>query len=109
VEVDLCGHATLAAAHALWATGRVEPARPLAFHTRSGVLRARRRGEGRAGVVEMDFPATPPVEVEGPGAGEEDRRAVCRAFGCREADVLYLGESAGRPTHVPRRQWPSEA
>src|SRR5215204_7335203 len=36
VEVDLCGHATLAAAHVLWASGRATGA--VRFHTRSGVL-----------------------------------------------------------------------
>src|SRR5947207_15813855 len=38
VEVDLCGHATLASAHALWTTGRVPTNRPIRFHTKSGVL-----------------------------------------------------------------------
>ncbi len=42
VEVDLCGHATLAAAHVLWETG--ETADVLRFHTRSGVLTAERTG-----------------------------------------------------------------
>jgi len=37
-EVDLCGHATLAAAHALWDTGVAPPTSPLLFHTRSGPL-----------------------------------------------------------------------
>ena len=38
VEVDLCGHATLASAHLLWEEG--EPSAELAFETRSGLLRA---------------------------------------------------------------------
>ena len=37
VEVELCGHATLASAHALWETGRVAPAKAIRFHTQSGV------------------------------------------------------------------------
>lgn len=53
VEVDLCGHATLAAAHALWEEGRADPAEPLLFDTLSGRLAATRRGDG----IEMDFPA----------------------------------------------------
>ena len=54
VEVDLCGHATLASAHALWTEGHsAEPA--LRFHTRSGVLTARREG---ADIV-LDFPSEP--------------------------------------------------
>ncbi len=55
VEVDLCGHATLASAHALWETGRLDSGESARFHTRSGVLAAR-QGEG---VIEMDFPARP--------------------------------------------------
>jgi predicted PhzF superfamily epimerase YddE/YHI9 len=45
VEVPLCGHATLAAAHALWETGRLEAAATARFATRSGELTARRDGE----------------------------------------------------------------
>src|SRR5579863_5160052 len=36
VEVDLCGHATLAAAHALWQTKRLAPQAVARFHTKSG-------------------------------------------------------------------------
>lgn len=59
VEVDLCGHATLAAAHALWAEAG-ESADELRFHTRSGWLSARRAvlAEGRPG-IELDFPSWP--------------------------------------------------
>ncbi|MDH3297199.1 MAG: PhzF family phenazine biosynthesis protein [Gemmatimonadota bacterium] len=57
-EVDLCGHATLAAAHVLWETGVVERTRPVEFHTHSGKLTARRAAEG----IEMNFPAEPAVE-----------------------------------------------
>jgi len=53
VEVDLCGHATLAAAHALWEEGLLEPVEPALFDTLSGRLSAVRRGDG----IEMDFPA----------------------------------------------------
>jgi PhzF family phenazine biosynthesis protein len=53
VEVDLCGHATLAAAHVLWASERVTG--PVRFHTRSGVLTCTAAGK----LIEMDFPAEP--------------------------------------------------
>ncbi len=46
VEVDLCGHATLASAHVLYETGRVAPGTPIVFHTRSGELRAEHAGDG---------------------------------------------------------------
>jgi len=60
VEVDLCGHATLASAHVLWEEGHLDPAAEARFHTRSGVLRATRR----AGWITLDFPATAPVPCE---------------------------------------------
>jgi PhzF family phenazine biosynthesis protein len=53
VEVDLCGHATLASAHVLWETGRLRPGGQARFHTRSGLLTV---DQGTAGMT-MDFPA----------------------------------------------------
>lgn len=55
VEVDLCGHATLASAHVLFETGLVPPGATARFHTKSGLLTAEREG---AWIV-LDFPATP--------------------------------------------------
>jgi PhzF family phenazine biosynthesis protein len=55
VEVDLCGHATLASAHALWETGRLAPGTVARFFTRSGWLTAEQKG----GLIELDFPALP--------------------------------------------------
>src|SRR5947207_10346907 len=57
VEVDLCGHATLASAHALWEGGLLAAAETARFHTRSGVLTAVRKGEW----IELDFPAVAAV------------------------------------------------
>ena len=54
-EVELCGHATLAAAHALWTTKRVGESRPIRFRTKSGPLVCSRHGD----LIEMDFPAVP--------------------------------------------------
>lgn len=63
VEVDLCGHATLAAAGILFE--RVFPGEELlTFETRSGELTARRLGEW----IELDFPALPAQEAEFPAA-----------------------------------------
>lgn len=53
VEVDLCGHATLATAHVIWATDMADQGETLRFHTRSGVLTARRDGLD----IVLDFPA----------------------------------------------------
>lgn len=52
VEVDLCGHATLASAFVLWQSGAVPAGTPVNFSTRSGTLRARKRN----GSIELDFP-----------------------------------------------------
>jgi len=63
IEVDLCGHATLASAHVLWEDGVVPPDEPIRFHTRvSGVLGAERDGEW----IELDFPSRPAKEGDIP-------------------------------------------
>lgn len=78
VEVDLCGHATLAATHVLGGTGR--------FHTRSGLLTCVSTNDGW---IEMDFPADQPIETDPPltltlpglvwyGVGRWDALAVLR-------------------------------
>jgi PhzF family phenazine biosynthesis protein len=53
-EVALCGHATLASAHALWEEGILGPGETARFHTRSGLLTADRKDD----LIELDFPAT---------------------------------------------------
>lgn len=62
IEVDLCGHATLASAHVLWSEGLVSAEESIRFHTKSGVLTCARTGAS----IEMDFPATPAEEAEAP-------------------------------------------
>jgi PhzF family phenazine biosynthesis protein len=62
VEVDLCGHATLACAHHLFETGAAHGDR-LVFATRSGELVATRGAEGW---IALDFPADPTVITEPP-------------------------------------------
>lgn len=52
-EVDLCGHATLATAHALWSYGYLPDSEDAVFETRSGTLTCRPDG----GWIKMDFPA----------------------------------------------------
>jgi PhzF family phenazine biosynthesis protein len=61
-EVELCGHATLASAHALWETGVLLSGQSARFHTASGLLTVVRRGEA----MEMDFPAKPAVHADAP-------------------------------------------
>ncbi len=62
VEIDLCGHGTLASAHVLWEDGRLEPTAPAIFHTLSGPLTAIRRDDW----IEMDFPAEPDEPASAP-------------------------------------------
>jgi len=62
VEVALCGHATLASAHVLWESGRLKSTDHAHFHTKSGLLTARREGD----LIVLDFPATRQVACEAP-------------------------------------------
>lgn len=62
VEVDLCGHATLASAHVLFEDGVVTPDQLIRFMTKSGELTALRRNEW----IELDFPAMPAEESSPP-------------------------------------------
>jgi PhzF family phenazine biosynthesis protein len=79
VEVDLCGHATLAGAHVLWLTGRLAGERPARFFTRSGLLTVTRQG----GAMTMDFPARP-------AAAERVPEELARALG---APVRWAGRN----------------
>lgn len=86
VEVDLCGHATLASAHALWTETDAPRDRPLRFETRSGVLTCERRGVE----IAMNFPALVPSAVEPPA--ELLRRCASRRSGPgdRRLTTLWL-------------------
>ncbi len=64
VEVDLCGHATLASAHVLWEDGHLKPDVQARFHTKSGLLTADRRDSW----IELDFPATPATPAQAPAS-----------------------------------------
>jgi PhzF family phenazine biosynthesis protein len=61
-EIDLCGHATLASAHALWEGGHLAPEAQARFHTRSGLLTADKRDAW----IELNFPARPPEPAPAP-------------------------------------------
>ncbi|WP_410512349.1 PhzF family phenazine biosynthesis protein [Paenibacillus sp. BR2-3] len=52
VEVNLCGHATLASAHVLWESGRLGMEEEARFYTRSGLLTARRSED----MISLYFP-----------------------------------------------------
>ena len=76
VEVDLCGHATLAAAHVLFAHAG-QPGGRLVFQSQSGPLAVERKGE----LLVLDFPSRPPVACEAP-------EALVRGLGSAPLEVL---------------------
>ena len=78
VEVDLCGHATLASAHVLWHERHAEGVQ-IDFSTRSGVLRALRQGD----TIELDFPLKPEETTEAPAG-------LLAALG---VDARYVGRN----------------
>ena len=62
MEIDLCGHATLASAHVLWEDGHLPGDQTARFHTRSGELLATRRDDW----IDLDFPVVRATECETP-------------------------------------------
>jgi PhzF family phenazine biosynthesis protein len=88
VEVDLCGHATLATAHVLFehlGFGSDE----IRFHTRSGLLRVHRNGAR----LTLDFPAATlqPIDVD---------VAVCNALGATASEALAPASERGAALYV---------
>jgi PhzF family phenazine biosynthesis protein len=89
VEVDLCGHATLATAHILWETGRLTANEGARFYTRSGLLKAKRKGD----FIELDFPAKP-EESTAPLPGLAEALGLSPLYVCKNKfDYLVEVES----------------
>ena len=84
VEVDLCGHATLASAHALWQGGYLPAAEVARFHTKSGVLTATPDN----GWIELNFPATHAVPADPPAGLLDALGAEARFVGKSRFDYL---------------------
>ncbi|MCQ4111598.1 PhzF family phenazine biosynthesis protein [Aeromonas sp. JL9] len=80
IEVELCGHGTLAAAHVLWQTGAVAAHDIIRFETLSGVLLARREEEW----IWLDFPCIPltPLALD---------PAYAVALGCQPVQTMAAG------------------
>lgn len=78
-EIDLCGHATLAAAHILWEEGYLREDEPARFFTKSGTLSAARAGN----FIELDFPAVP----------EEPARAPAGLYRALGIQPCYTGKN----------------
>ncbi|HEX2207605.1 MAG TPA: PhzF family phenazine biosynthesis protein [Longimicrobium sp.] len=89
VEVDLCGHATLASAHVLWEDGHLPADAEARFHTRSGLLTCRRDGEW----ITMDFPAKPERETQAPEGLERALGVTPRYVGRSRFDLLVEVDS----------------
>ncbi|CAN5823619.1 PhzF family phenazine biosynthesis protein [soil metagenome] len=89
VEVDLCGHATLASAHVLWEEGQLQMDDLAHFETLSGRLTACRLGDW----IEMDFPAEPPGPWPMPPGFSEAIGAEAVAVVMNRHDLLVEVES----------------
>jgi PhzF family phenazine biosynthesis protein len=76
IEVDLCGHATLAAAFVLF-NELAFPDNEIHFHSRSGVLTVTRDGD----ILTLDFPSRPPEKCNAP-------EALVRGFGVTPVQVF---------------------
>lgn len=83
-EVELCGHATLAAAHVLWETGRTSCDTRLAFDTASGRLTAGREEER----IALDFPAEPAEPIPAPDGLEAALGATAERVARNRMDFL---------------------
>ena len=107
VEVDLCGHATLASAHVLWEDGHLAAGAQARFHTRSGLLAATRQGDW----IEMDFPAKTETAAEPPAELAAALGLSPVYVGRNQFDYLVEVESAeslrsAQPDHGVLRKLP---
>jgi len=78
VEVELCGHATLATAHILWQKNLLAAQEPARFHTKSGLLTVVKEGDW----MTMDFPKRPIQTKEAP-------ESLLKALGVRPIASSY--------------------
>ncbi len=86
-EVNLCGHATLAAAHVLWRENLLEPDQKARFFTRSGPLFASYSKPW----IELDFPVQPTAQATAP-AGLYAALGIARSLYTGKNDEDYLIE-----------------
>ncbi|MCL6445115.1 MAG: PhzF family phenazine biosynthesis protein [Alicyclobacillus sp.] len=82
VEVDLCGHATLASAHVLWEQGYLSERDEAKFFTKSGVLSARCSNNW----MELNFPSEPDEACDCPPH-------LLEGLGVDHQDVIYVGRN----------------
>lgn len=84
LEVDLCGHATLASAHILWQIGLLAPNEQARFYTRSGLLTAKLNND----LIELNFPATPETQTPPPDGLEEALGIKAKYIGKTKFDYI---------------------
>lgn len=89
VEIELCGHATLASAHILWETGLLNENEQARFHTRSGLLTAAKKVEE----IELNFPSRPDEPVSAPPGLIEALNVVPNYVGKTKYDYLVEVDS----------------
>jgi PhzF family phenazine biosynthesis protein len=110
IEVELCGHATLASAFTLWEANLAGAAEPIHFHTRSGVLTASRDGA----TILLDFPAAPANECPAPSGLLESLNLSAGFVGKTKSETyLVLAPSASvrslRPDFAKLTQVPIQS
>lgn len=94
VEIDLCGHATLASAHVLFThLGFAGP--EVTFHSQSGPLRVTRAADGR---LTLDFPSRPPQELPAHPEGLTDALGATplRVLAARDLLAVFSSEAEVR-------------
>lgn len=85
VEVDLCGHATLASAHILWERGYLVKNEAAKFHTRSGLLTAKHTDDGW---IELNFPVEQENETTAPNGLLESLGVRAKYIGKNRFDYI---------------------
>ena len=89
-EVELCGHATLAAAAALYHTKRVHKGQNIAFETpKSGTLYAHQHENGQ---ITLNFPETRVTDIS-TTIPDIEKSVICQAFGIQESHIYFVGRS----------------
>jgi len=104
LEMDLCGHATVAPAHILFEeTGH--RANPIAFQTKSGEVRV----EKSKGKLVLDFPSRPPVACAQPAAVAQILGGMpCEILRARDYLLVFQSEDEIQrlqPDFIRMRDW----
>ncbi len=110
IEVDLCGHATLASAHVLWEEGHRKPQEAIRFSTKSGRLTATRDGDW----IKLDLPAKHEEPAVAPVSLLDALGVQAEYIGKHQSDYIVLVSSEeivrrAKPNHSMLRTLPVRA